>query len=69
MEKILMNHIALVRSCMNRGKFDPKKVEDVFAFEIAITAIDRSIAEGTLTEKQFKDMVLLKKKKSVRKKK
>lgn len=58
MNKTLLGHINNIKSCMNRGKFDPKKIKDRFAIEMSVTVVDLALNSGELTEKQFKDMVL-----------
>jgi hypothetical protein len=61
MDKILMTHISRIKSCMSRGKFDSRKIKDRFAMEVSVTAVDRALENGVLTEKHFKDMILGKK--------
>ena len=54
MDKTLTKHVQRIKSAMNRGKFDPKKVNDWLAMRISMTVIDRAIQSGNMTEQEFK---------------
>ena len=62
MEKQLLGHIKNLKSSLNRGKYDKKKVKDAFAFQVSLTYIDRAIERGVLTESALKQLLTGKKK-------